>query len=313
MSDTSRLLADNVQAFLARHPGAACDETFMEAVRESGFALAMAPEELGGLQCSLAEAATVARVWGYQAAPLPIVELLLSGFAARIKPDLVLTTTFMPRGGGERLAAWFPGVERCVDLSGAGSTIAPVGERSASTTLATEPLVAVTQDAMAGSFRLAGDDLLPRGALLTAARMLGAMERVLELTVEHVTLRQQFGRPIARFQLVQAMAADAASEVAASRAVIGDALAVVDHGETADLLWRAAKIQAARAATLVSAHAHQMFGAIGFTEEHELHRFTTSLLAWRNVWGSTASIEKELGGLACTIGGDGLWGAIAGN
>ncbi len=121
MSDTSRLLADNVQAFLARHPGAACDETFMEAVRESGFALAMAPEELGGLQCSLAEAATVARVWGYQAAPLPIVELLLSGYAARIEPALELSTPFMPRGGGERLAAWVPGVGRRVASRGACS------------------------------------------------------------------------------------------------------------------------------------------------------------------------------------------------
>jgi acyl-CoA dehydrogenase len=52
-------------------------------------------------------------------------------------------------------------------------------------------------------------------------------------------------------------------------------------------------------------------GAIGFTDEHVLHRYTKRLWAWRDRWGRQSWCEAEIGRLACAAGGGGLWPLIA--
>lgn len=128
------------------------------------------------------------------------------------------------------------------------------------------------------------------GAALRAAQMAGALERVLQLTVEHARTRVQFGQPLVRFQAVGQQLAVLAAEVAAARAA-ADAAAADPVG------WKvaAAKIRAGEAAGRGTDIAHQVLGAIGFTDEHPLHLFTRLLWRWRDEFGTEAEWAEVLG------------------
>jgi Acyl-CoA dehydrogenase, C-terminal domain len=112
---------------------------------------------------------------------------------------------------------------------------------------------------------------VPMLLTLAAWQTLGTLERALELAVDHVNTRQQFGRPLARFQAVQFQIADATVAVQSLRGLA--------HF-TMWRLWvapldRLADALALRAHALESAHSvlrtcHQLHGAIGFCDEHDL-------------------------------------------
>ena len=73
----------------------------------------------------------------------------------------------------------------------------------------------------------------------------------------------------------------------------------------------AAKIRCAEAAHEGAAIAHQVFGAIGYSQEHTLHRFTLRLLAWREDFGNESLWAAELGRRIAQHGADELWPLIA--
>jgi alkylation response protein AidB-like acyl-CoA dehydrogenase len=125
----------------------------------------------------------------------------------------------------------------------------------------------------------APSELVRQGAVLTTARILGAMERILDLVTE--------------------------------RAVLAHAVDLLDRDRADDIVWRAAKAQAGRGCTLVATNAHQIFGAIGFTQEHELHTLTRRLWSWRDLWTTQSEAEAALGAQACAAGAEGLWPLIA--
>jgi acyl-CoA dehydrogenase len=153
------------------------------------------------------------------------------------------------------------------------------------------------------------DALAVRGALLTSAAMVGAMARILDVAIEYANTRKQFGKPLGKFQAVQHMIAEAASEHAVAQAALAAAIGAEDGGENRPLLWRSAKAQAGRAATIVSAAGHQVLGAIGFTEEHVLHHYSKRLWTWRDEWERQSACEAAIGHAACTDQ-RGLWSHI---
>lgn len=153
---------------------------------------------------------------------------------------------------------------------------------------------------------MAFEAFVARGALLTACAIIGAAQRQLEITIEHANTRKQFGKPLGKFQAIQHRLAEAASEQAVAQASVRSAIAAQDAGRLKSLQWQAAKIQAGRAATTVAAAAHQILGAIAFTEEHVLHHYSKRLWTWRDAWGSEADLERRLGEQACAEGAD-LW------
>jgi acyl-CoA dehydrogenase len=73
----------------------------------------------------------------------------------------------------------------------------------------------------------------------------------------------------------------------------------------------AAKIRCAEAAEKGGGIAHQVHGAIGFTIEHILHRYSLRALAWRDDFGSESYWAVELGKLVCNRGADELWPLVA--
>ena len=61
---------------------------------------------------------------------------------------------------------------------------------------------------------------------------------------------------------------------------------------------------------MAAAIAHQVHGAIGFTQEHSLHHLTRRLWSWRDEFGNDAEWSRRLGHAAIAAGADGLWPMI---
>jgi alkylation response protein AidB-like acyl-CoA dehydrogenase len=115
--------------------------------------------------------------------------------------------------------------------------------------------------------------------------MVGALQEVLDMTVEYVKNRVQFGRPIGSFQAIQHYCANMATDVDGSRFITYQGLWRLGEELPSDLEVSAAKAWVSDSAQRVAATAHQCHGAIGFTQEHDLQLFTRRLKAWEVSFG----------------------------
>ncbi|HYJ68782.1 MAG TPA: acyl-CoA dehydrogenase family protein [Nocardioidaceae bacterium] len=111
------------------------------------------------------------------------------------------------------------------------------------------------------------------GAAATCAAMVGGAQRVLDMTVEHAKEREQFGQPIGSFQAVQHHCADMAIDLLTSRYLAYEAIWRLSEGLDAATEVAMAKAAVGDAYQRVVALGHQVHGAIGFTREHDLHRY----------------------------------------
>jgi alkylation response protein AidB-like acyl-CoA dehydrogenase len=141
------------------------------------------------------------------------------------------------------------------------------------------------QDADGVSLGGNGEEARRFNAAIHAATIAGAMERVLDTTLEYCNDRVQFGKAIGKFQAVQHQLSVMAEQVAASR--IAAELAFAGDRPVPDLIPVAiAKARTSMAVPQVTATAHALFGAIGVTEELDLQLFTRRLHEWRVSEGS---------------------------
>ena len=148
-----------------------------------------------------------------------------------------------------------------------------------------------------------------------AALMAGALGALVGLSVDYAGERVAFGRPIGKFQAVQQALARLAGEAAAASVAAqasGWALDSATKLAEAEIDVAAAKVRAGEAAGAGSAIAHQVHGAIGFTAEHVLHRYTHRLWSWRDEYGSESLWAERLGRRIAAAGGDGFWGLLTG-
>jgi alkylation response protein AidB-like acyl-CoA dehydrogenase len=146
-------------------------------------------------------------------------------------------------------------------------------------------------------------------ALLRSAMTLGALENVLEHTVQHVAVREQFGQPLARFQDVASTLARMVEQVTLARVAV---LAATDAGLDRPDRAMIAAVVTARAATDVARSAHQLHGAMGVTREHPLHLATRRLWSWRDEWGSEQEWAVAIAARARTLAADPLWDWVTG-
>ncbi|MCX7568079.1 acyl-CoA dehydrogenase family protein [Sulfitobacter sp. F26169L] len=304
MSDTTKMLDDALNTLLERRladamarNSADLPETLMGEMIESGFTRVLASEADGGLDGTLADAACVAWRCGWHGAPVPIVEMLL---LAHLDPHADAAQVSVAHGS-PAIAPLMQGTQSI--RTGRETLAADTGKPF--TSIADAPWC-VLENTDAGH----DDDTLVMGALLSTAAMTGAMARTLDIMVDHVETRTQFGRPLKKFQAIQHQLAEAASELTITEAALASALEAFETADSRVLLWASAKAQAGVAATKVAATAHQLAGAIGFTEEHALHHFTKKLWHWRDTWGRQADCEIAIGRAACAAP-NGLWPYIA--
>lgn len=156
--------------------------------------------------------------------------------------------------------------------------------------------------------------VLARAALLKAAALVGAARGALERTREHVTQREQFGRPLLALKAVANHLAEMSAHLVSSEAALARAVQIHQHcPERALAATAVAKISAARTATAVARTAHQLHGAIGVTREHSLHQLTRKLWAWRDEYGSEHAWSTWLGRTALEVGEPGTWADLTGH
>jgi len=133
--------------------------------------------------------------------------------------------------------------------------------------------------------------VLDRGRLHIAAVCVGIMERLIADSVAYAAERRQFGKPLAEFQLVQAMIADSKTEAMAARALVLDAAARKDAGEPITLDAAAAKYFASEAVGRVADRAVQIFGGAGYVADYGIERFYRDVRLFR-IYEGTSQIQQ---------------------
>jgi alkylation response protein AidB-like acyl-CoA dehydrogenase len=138
-------------------------------------------------------------------------------------------------------------------------------------------------------------DLAGLGAVLVSAEAVGAAARLLEMTVEYVSQRRQFGVVIGSFQAIKHTAADMLVEIETARsAVYYAAWALGSADAAAAIAVSMAKAYAAPAAASVADKALALHGAVGFTWEHDLHLFLKRTHTARALFGSAGAHRERV-------------------
>jgi hypothetical protein len=149
--------------------------------------------------------------------------------------------------------------------------------------------------------RTAADGL---ARLMISAELLGAAEHLMDTAVSYARERVQFGQPIGTFQAVQHLLAEAEAQLFGLRAAI-EQLAPLLGGlsaEESDHYLTLLKALAGRTGQRVSQATLQVLGAVGFTWEHEHHRYGRRILTLDALLGSSKSLVFQLGSSAITTG-----------
>ena len=122
--------------------------------------------------------------------------------------------------------------------------------------------------------------------------MLGGADAVLEMTLDYVKQRTQFGRPIGTLQAVQHHCAEMATDVEGCRNVARQAAWTVSEGLPSQREVSMAKAWSSQAYRRVCATAHQCHGAIGFTKEYNLQLYSRRAKGMELAYGD-ANFHKE--------------------
>jgi alkylation response protein AidB-like acyl-CoA dehydrogenase len=113
-----------------------------------------------------------------------------------------------------------------------------------------------------------------RALAALACEQVGGAQAALEMTVEYVNMRQQFGRPIGSFQAIKHRCADLLVEVESARSAAAYASPAVAAGaDDASVAASIAKVYCSQAYFHAAAECIQMHGGIGFTWEHPAHLY----------------------------------------
>ena len=313
------------------------------ALEEAGLTRAWVPEALDGAGAGIADGFEILRVAGSYAVAVPLAETLIAGWllsqAGLRVPAGALSVA--PVCDGEHLrvdaggtisggahavpfgrdAAHFAVIARCAH----GTVVALIERRLCAieerVNIASESRDDVLLDrvkpvAMAEvSEKVSEETLQTMGAAVRAAQISGALQAILERSVAYANERVAFERPISKFQVIQHNLARLAGESAAALAAAGSAADTIESARAFDeavfLEVASAKIRVGEAAGEGAAIAHQVHGAIGFSGEHALHRFTQRLWAWRDDFGAESAWAVRLGNRVAAQGADALWPMLA--
>jgi len=331
---TARLLEDVLtDAARATLTDGAMPPELWSALEDLGLPSALLPEEKGGFGVPVAEALSLLTVAGEHALPLPLADTMLAGFllakAGIEAPQGPLTVApaaevTIDGGGRSTGSAWNVPWGRharsivIVAETAGGPVILAVPQSSVTVepgaNMAGDPRDTIRFEAAAAARAPAPFSLIEAraaGAATRALMMAGALRAVTTMTTQYAEERKQFGRAIGKFQAIQQnLAVLAGQSASASAAADMAADAVADWRPGLTTAVAAAKIRCGEAAGVGAAIAHQVHGAIGFTQEHRLRHYTRRLLAWRDEYGHEAEWARRLGSYLVAAGPAGLWPAI---
>ncbi|QIX52689.1 acyl-CoA dehydrogenase family protein [Rhodococcus sp. DMU1] len=169
-------------------------------------------------------------------------------------------------------------VDRYAVITDAGVFVVPADRVTATRTAVLDPVLHVAEVTFPGvrlrdADRSFADVERARHVALTgtALTMVGACRRILELVLEHVRGRQQFGAPIGSFQAVKHKVVDMHIAIERARALgYFAALTIAEDDPRRRVAASMAKASAGECQSLVFRHGVQLFGAMGFTWENDL-------------------------------------------
>jgi acyl-CoA dehydrogenase len=317
------------------------------ALSEAGLPLSWVAEEFGGSGISLAEGFAVLGAAGRFAIAVPLAETMLAGWllaqAGIASPEGEMTVA--PASPRDRISVnadgTLSGRARGVPFAKQAKHLAVLATGAAGAAGVSIALVDAARLRIEAGLNLGGDHsdtvtfdkvtpiaikpapkgidqtaLMLMGGVVRSLQIAGALESLLDISVRYSNERVAFEKKISKFQAVQHNLARLAGESAAALAAAtsaADTLAnsVAFNDDAVFLEAVAAKIRCSEAAEKGGGIAHQVHGAIGFTIEHILHRYSLRALAWRDDFGSESFWAVELGKRVAARGADELWPLVA--
>lgn len=287
-------------------------------------------EEQGGAGGDLDDLFSLYKLIGKYAVPVPFVEHTLANYLLQfvgLTPAMKKNTVIIDElqalslqgglvNGSLMNVPWARHVDELVTLATGegGIYVVKLSLENASiapqTNLAAEPrdTVTVNKHPIIEQVLIKNDQLAKMRKLVTAATvatMSGAIEKAFNLTIRYSKEREQFGRPIHRFQLVQEHIALLAGEAALTEASVDNMItALTEEREGNEVAF--ARLRIDESSKLVSTSAHQVHAAIGVTHEHSLHHYTRRLWAWRDEGYTSLYWKQQLAEKLLQSTGD-LW------
>ncbi|MDA9431381.1 acyl-CoA dehydrogenase family protein [Bradyrhizobium sp. CCBAU 51627] len=314
-----------------------------QALSEAGLPLSWVPDELGGSGASLADGFALLNAAGRFAVAVPLAETMLAGWLlARAKitsPEGEMTV--LPASPNDRIAidadGTLSGRARGVPFAKTAKHFAVLAQGKDGISIA---LIEASKARIESGLNVGYDQsdtvtldkvqpvtiktapdavdqttLMLMGGVARSLQIAGALESMLDISVRYSNERVAFEKKISKFQAVQHNLARLAGESAAALAAATSAADAIANAKSFNdeiyLEAAAAKIRCAEAAEKGGGIAHQVHGAIGFTMEHILHRYSLRALAWRDDFGSESYWAVELGKLVASRGADELWPLVA--
>ncbi|MCP2335148.1 acyl-CoA dehydrogenase [Actinomadura rupiterrae] len=326
LTEEHEALAASVRGLVERH---GVDRTVRAAVedgpeRRPAFWTALAdqgllglhlPEEHGGQGAGLLEQAVALEELGRALAPGPYLPTVLASALIAAGGDSKAAADLLPGlADGSRTAA--------VALSASGPVLGasladllvlPLGDGRWTVVDAadaeieplealdlTRPVARVTAREPAGDRVIDGVDGQALATVLLGAEACGVAARALDDAVAYAKLREQFGRPIGRFQGVKHRCGRMLIALERARAAVWDAVRALaeDDPDQRALALAAARTLAADAAVTCAEGNIQVHGGIGYTFEHDAHLVYRRALTLRALLGRASRARAEIAGLA---------------
>jgi acyl-CoA dehydrogenase len=311
------MLRDTVDGVFAELGATATLSTNWAQIEELGLPTLLLPEDAGGFGGSWEDALIVFRLTGFHVLALPVAE---AAIAARLAAGTGLEGrgTIADYADGIISGERFTGTVRGAVMSGGAAFVAAPAPDGGTMLLATAGGKCIAnRSSLAGEardvwqfesapFHRSPDDVFQLGAFARVAQIAGLLDSAMAISVGYVNDRQQFGRPLAKFQAVQQALASFACEAAAANSAATGLAVALDRGD-AEYEVAAAKLRANRAIGAGTAIAHQVHGAIGFTQEYHLHPRTRRLWSARSEFGGDSLWAGRLGARVAAAGADRFW------
>ncbi|MGI5241986.1 acyl-CoA dehydrogenase family protein [Dactylosporangium sp. CA-139066] len=293
--------------------GAAHSAALWGRLAETGLVSALVADAWGGAGLSPRHLPGVLRATGYHALPEPYLETavlaatVLTAFAGDPEVERRLASlaegsllVAVRIGGLDPYVAFAAEADLVLDVAPDGTiTVYRPEEVEVEPLEAVDPLRPVARVKPRGGGTVLGvsPELAARVRTLAVAgaacQLAGAARRLLDMTVEYVGVRQQFGRPVGSFQAVKHKIADVAVGVDMAEAAALSALDAIDDPDAAHRA-AAAKAYAGQAADRANVEALQLHGGIGFTWEYHLHFWLKRVMSLSAAYGTTAAHRRDL-------------------
>jgi alkylation response protein AidB-like acyl-CoA dehydrogenase len=205
----------------------------------------------------------------------------------------IVFATMDPEAGYKGITAFI--VEKGQDGFSIGKKEDKLGIRASSTTELVFENVRVSPENVLGEvgvgYKIA-IETLNEGRIGIGAQMLGLAQGALDHTVRYVQEREQFGRPIGRFQGVQFQLAEMATEIEAARLLVYNAARLKDAGQPFLTQAAMAKLFASEAAQRVASLCIDLHGGYGFTKEYPVEKFYRDAKIG-TIYEGTSNMQKQ--------------------